>query len=1041
MRKRLIITLLLIVVLGAAAYFYTNNIFLPVKLKGLILNKGQEFLHRKISFRNIEYDFPQGIVVTGIKIYDKDEQKPPLLEVDTITFNILFSALLTNRQIVIPSFTIYKPIVRLERWQDNLWNFSDILNRPKTSSSAKAPNVILGAINISGGEFHFLDKSRENEFTESITDIDLSGKISMDRNIDLSLTALIPGNKSYIDIRGKYHIKDKKFTGNASLGNLPLEKYFLQFNTDPNTKLKTGFLTQANLTSIEYRSDGINLSGNLNLKNINYTSEGKIYTAENIDIHNADIAWKDQLFTASGALNLTNVDLNFANNKTLKGNIHGNISKFNLSPDTAANSLPLAATGSNLQLEGDMDIQNGYLALGDKKNIRGNISAEKFALSKKGQTIHFTGNLTGNKIIVFENDQTHLESDLATINNLNLTFMDEALKIDGLLALEKINLAMPPLTMTAEKINSSKLSLTFAQQKLSVVAEGDLLSGLAQFDSKQLSLKQPSFAVSFSFDPNSEAKYQYDGTVTLAGDSAKGLPNVDQITNATGTIQFKTNQFKTDALFFHTKNTDITLSGSINNPAQPILDIKASSDNVDLKEITTLFAGQLAKLNLNLSGEASAKIQFKGPLASPEFADYQLEGQLNNATVSQKNLPADIVNTVGNLKLTKNQLTWRNFKGMLQNKEYSFSGKLVDFSRPVLEATLSGPDVSLSTNINILHSAFQVTSLAGKYYNSALDIKGDVHLNPDGPKLDLRGNLNLNLKDLPFFMPAFKEKIDQYNPTGEVALEVLLQGNPNKWREMALSINAKSPEISILGNPFNDLALKYEQRDSYVSRFEITSKLYDGELAMSSSINFAEENIPVNLTTRLEHLKLATLRNYRKLKNRDLAGDLSATVQLTGKIKEINSLEGEGSLTINDGNLWEWNILQGLWGAMLIPEFKNVVFTTATSGFSIRERKILTENTELVSNSVKLSAKGWVDFDKNINFLISPTFSEIARLQSDSPLQKLPSGLLTQIIHIKLTGTLDNPQYKVESSALKVLEKTSDVLKEGFKGILEEILK
>jgi len=80
----------------------------------------------------------------------------------------------------------------------------------------------------------------------------------------------------------------------------------------------------------------------------------------------------------------------------------------------------------------------------------------------------------------------------------------------------------------------------------------------------------------------------------------------------------------------------------------------------------------------------------------------------------------------------------------------------------------------------------------------------------------------------------------------------------------------------------------------------------------------------------------------------------------------------------------------------------------------------------MIGNKATLDGKGWIDFDKNLNFDIKPKFSELAILQSDS-IKKKPTSILTQTdgyINIKLTGTLDNPHFSIEKFPLKIIEET-----------------
>ena len=129
----------------------------------------------------------------------------------------------------------------------------------------------------------------------------------------------------------------------------------------------------------------------------------------------------------------------------------------------------------------------------------------------------------------------------------------------------------------------------------------------------------------------------------------------------------------------------------------------------------------------------------------------------------------------------------------------------------------------------------------------------------------------------------------------------------------------------------------------------------------------------------------------------------------------------------------------------MIPEFKALVFTEAHGGFSISDQRIHTQNAQLISKTATLDGKGWIDFNKNLNFDITPTFSEIAILQSDS-IKKKATSIITQTkgyINIQLTGTLDDPHFSVKKFPIKLIEETiggtAGTLKEVIGSIVDEI--
>mgnify|MGYP001608409773 FL=1 len=209
-------------------------------------------------------------------------------------------------------------------------------------------------------------------------------------------------------------------------------------------------------------------------------------------------------------------------------------------------------------------------------------------------------------------------------------------------------------------------------------------------------------------------------------------------------------------------------------------------------------------------------------------------------------------------------------------------------------------------------------------------------------------------------------------------------------------------------------------------------------------MDLAREEPIARLTGSLEGMDLAVLRESSLPKNEFLAGRLSALVNLSGDPQNPARWKGDGSLSITDGHLFRWNILDGLPDVLLIPEFKDVVFTDGQANFIVAGGKITTTDATMDSSSISLKGQGWIDLEGNINFDIALAFGELVAAESTS-LKKIPSLLLSQgnYVSIKLTGTLRNPRYKIQTLPFKVLEKTTDFLKDGLRegigGILKEI--
>src|ERR1051326_4537905 len=102
MKNKIIVGFLAFMVLaGFVVYIYINKVFLPVKLKEIILTKSEQYLHRKISYDNIDYHFLKGVVLENLTIYDKGDNPVPFVQVQQVRLNILLAPILKEKKIII----------------------------------------------------------------------------------------------------------------------------------------------------------------------------------------------------------------------------------------------------------------------------------------------------------------------------------------------------------------------------------------------------------------------------------------------------------------------------------------------------------------------------------------------------------------------------------------------------------------------------------------------------------------------------------------------------------------------------------------------------------------------------------------------------------------------------------------------------------------------------------------------------------------------------------------------------------------------------
>lgn len=416
----------------------------------------------------------------------------------------------------------------------------------------------------------------------------------------------------------------------------------------------------------------------------------------------------------------------------------------------------------------------------------------------------------------------------------------------------------------------------------------------------------------------------------------------------------------------------------------------------------------------------------------------------------------EIPDITGKLRYADDTITWEDLEGIFKDTKYILNGQLTNPSRPIVETHVRSPHLDMSAKIKILRQALGIPSLTGKYYNSSFGIKGDVHFNENsrpagrsasgggkagGPVVDLRIQIDLALADLSRFGPVVKEKLKAVKPTGILPMNATFTGTVQDWKNAAISLSSDAADITLAGYKLNDFSVKLEPGDQDTTAFTITGSLYDGKFSLTSLLNLKQDDIPFKMSARLKDTNLEKLKKDSRFKERDITGFLSLALNLSGPIKKISAIHGDGTLVIRDGHLWEFNLLKGIWGILLIPELEDIVFTAISTKFTIENKRATTDDLLLKSRPVDILGEGWIDLDRNIAFSVTPELKKSTLIDSES-VKKAPTAILAQIAgstSIRISGTLSNPKFEKVIHPLKILKKTTGAVEKATKGILNEV--
>ncbi|MDZ4242575.1 MAG: AsmA family protein, partial [Candidatus Omnitrophota bacterium] len=261
MKKRLWIIAAALLFTGTAAFYMLACAYLPDKIKEILVTQARETLGRRLSFDDVIYDPLKGLSVTNLTLYQKGDDRSPLLHVRKVHFNVLLAPLLLNKQAVIPSITITEPYVFLIREGETTWNFSDLLARRKPAAGKPKISVSVGGINIEKGRIEIADKTRPGAPVRILADTDLRASVSLTKDIRFSIAAR-PSEKSSLKADGIYALSRRELTADIDAQDLDAFSWLGLFPPSPIFTPRGGTVQMASLR-VQHKGQKLRITGNL----------------------------------------------------------------------------------------------------------------------------------------------------------------------------------------------------------------------------------------------------------------------------------------------------------------------------------------------------------------------------------------------------------------------------------------------------------------------------------------------------------------------------------------------------------------------------------------------------------------------------------------------------------------------------------------------------------------------------------------------------------------------------------------------------------
>jgi hypothetical protein len=669
--------------------------------------------------------------------------------------------------------------------------------------------------------------------------------------------------------------------------------------------------------------------------------------------------------------------------------------------------------------------------------------------SKKLINLNLILKLTLAKKIKFDltTNVNDIDTQLAINGEVDLSTksLESLIKIKNLLITDYVDYFKKlPITVNGG-IFSSDLSANFREHKLYL--EGS--SSIKDLDATKNKVRILANLVSdyiFTYDlKNLHKPLDYRIQINISNAMILGFKYLKEIKDIKGKINIIPDKLIAKEIIGKFLNEALRFSGSLENFRDPYFETQINA-NPSVSMLKEIFKDKIDLTALEIDGDSDIQLYLKGKVKEPTLWQIQGKLQISNGTFNAKKLSKKISNIQADIIFDRNKISWTKLIGDFGGKKLISNGNVTNFINPTVQFNLSLDSLNLETKFSIKDKTLQLAKLNGSYLDSQFDINGNIDISKkDNPLLSLKANTKIEVKDLSNLNPKLKEIIDKIKLSGLLYAQAQLNGRLEDYRKWQLILNANSPLLSIYDLKINDVKLNYAREGYSLSNLQLSGKPYGGKLFLKSQIDFSNQNTPFISNLVINDVDISKLKNDTKLKNKQITGTLRAAVNLKGSIKDIkDSLNGQGKLILENGNLWELELFKGIGKLLLIPEFQKIVFKKAYGDFQISNSKISTDNFILESEPINILFEGYLDFASNIDFDVTIQLTQ-SLIDSITNIKGILTMLLAQstnAVTIRLTGNLKKPKYKILPIPKKIFEKAKDfIFEDVIKGTIGDILK
>ena len=1042
--KKFLIILCAVLFFLAALTTYVNRVVFPRLIKKIAVQRLEEKLNRKVEIGSIRFNWVKGFVIDKIKIHEKGKTEAVFAQADQASFGIIFFPGFKHNRITVPYISVRSPSVHLIRTGEDTWNFSDLFAAPAAAENSPAPaaekasnvEIAWGGIAISDGRMLVEDRSQARPWGEFLDRINLKLALSY-KGISYDFTAYIPRGNGFAGATVYYQPLTKDTQAQIHLKNIDTAQYLSLINI-PDVRVASGIIEQIDL-NISHTQNKTSAQGDLTMKTLDITSQDQNFKGD-IQIRGLDAQYQEGDITARGQLSLSHVRTRVPG-LSAGGSVQAGISAFELTPESLAFVGSLQAQNifvdlkdrtvkvsgvnlDNIKIRKDKDgIQSvgsirtrGLCVQWPDQKLQGDITLKAVTMRMKDSgNISLEGELQADRFYSSLEDQT-FRSGHILLENARLDIADgKNISLGGKLSLADMALSFEENVFSSASLETGRLSVHLNDGIIKASATMNASKAKLVLNRQKTIEADPRLELSLQMPLNAPQEMIYKGSVTLSDGHIRGFAPLPQLDNFELDADFRNDEAVINAFSVNILDTSLHMTGTVKNFKDPLLNITADADDLNLAKMNDLSLPLVSQYGLTFDGTSFVKLQFAGSLSDPSNAKILAVASVKNVSIASSKLHQRIRNITGIIEATPDSVKWRDMTAVYLGQKYTLDGSMDGFKNPRIFTTLEGPLLQLKADIAKDGRIITVNSLAGKFMGAPLNSTGSITL-AEGrePVFDISTTATVILEDLIQKLPEAQKKNFQFlDPAGIVSITADLKGSSADWKRDTLNALVTCPVVRLKGYKLTDMKIHIDSEGARIRNLTFDGNFYDGSVHAVGSLDLLASGLPYDLAFNIDHADLHQFKMDSPFKMNEINGKFYFTSIAHGTLADLKkNLHATGSLAIRDGFLGEFNLFKGLLDVLNDSiSLSKVMITDVEANFKIDDEKINTDNLRLKGPTIVLLGKGWVSFDQTCDLNMTVDLSSgIFPAMAHDVLQSLSIRVYDKISAPKFKKKISVPQ-------------------------------